>query len=314
MRGQPDQRGHVMVVVQDMSPKVLPVGGVVRFSGSGFTGSCRVLLDDGYALILDYGDDFLEFEAPARAGTHSVMLRQAEYNAYSAKIDTVSCDDAKTWSLPARDESDFRNALLGLLPRGFAWFTGKLGNWWKLFSAFASGFVELYNNLIRLVDEMTPLKTTSFAEWERELGLPIRGFERSTDAGRKNEIMRIARRKGGCSVSYIKSLLDLYGANYELYEFWQNPEHFPSWVPALGDEAYFYVLVKVYTHSYYPYGANCKSPCNASLGRPLDAVLESIIDQAKPAHIKFIYRYAIQVLTDDLGNPLTDNAGHLLIA
>ena len=304
-----------MAVVRDMVPSFVPVGSPVSMFGAGFDGDCRVLVDGNETTVLDYSRTELEFVCPENAGSYTVRLVQNGTEKYRARIQVVPFEDALTWNLPKRSVEDFRDALLGLMPRGFAWYLQKGGNWWKLFSAFASGFKAVHDDLRLLADELSPLRTTDCDDWERELGLPINGFEQSSNEGRKKEIVRISRKKGGCTVRYLKSLLDLYGARYEIYEYWKNPEKFPNWVAAKnGEYANFFVLVKVYTHEYYPYGANCTSPCTASLGTPRDAVLESILDQAKPAHVKIIYRYAIQVITDMSGNPLVDDSNRVLIA
>jgi hypothetical protein len=100
---------------------------------------------------------------------------------------------------------------------------------------------------------------------------------------------------------------------YGLYEYWQNPEVFPQWVAAKGDQANFFVLVKIYSQTYYKYGANCKSPCTASLGRQRDRRLESILNRIKPAHIKIVYSYVVRVLTDMNGNPIVDDNNRMII-
>lgn len=82
----------------------------------------------------------------------------------------------ETWQLPKRTEADFRHAQLGLMPRGFAWFLGIAGNWWKLFTSFAAGFAAVYDMFCSLVREMSPYTTTSLTDWERELGLPKKGL------------------------------------------------------------------------------------------------------------------------------------------
>ena len=112
-----------------------------------------------------------------------------------------------TWQLPKRTEDDFRHAQVGLMPRGFAWFLGIAGNWWKLFTAFSAGFSVVYQMFCNLVREMSPYTTTSLTDWERELGLPKKGLAFDGDALRKSEIIRIARKMGGCSKDYNCSAL-----------------------------------------------------------------------------------------------------------
>lgn len=304
------------VLVQDIRPKVVNVGGTVRMSGSGFDGSCRVLFGSKNALVTDYADNWLEFEAPKNQGSYTIRLMRNNVEMLSQSITVTSLENAATWNLPVRNQDDFRNSLLGLMPRGFAWHLGVGGNWWKLFSAFAMGFLEIYRSFRDLVAELSPFKTTSYSVWEHELGLPVDGLEQKTNAGRKNEIVRISRKKGGCTVPYLKSLLNLYGAKYDLYEYWKNPSVFPSWVTSrYGEKAKFCVLVKVYVDEFSNAGFNCDSPCNASLGDSRDRILESILDAAKPAHVKIIYRYIVRVLTDMEGTPIvpSENDQRLII-
>lgn len=302
-----------MVDVQNIMPLSVRAGGVVRLSGSGFDHSCNVDVGGAPALVTDYDFDWLEFEAPSDVGSYAVRILQGGSEKFSATLTVTGLEDSETWNLPVRGRDEFRNALLGMMPRGFAWHTAKDGNWWKLFSAFAAGFLELHDNFRQLVDECSPIKTTSYSKWESELGLPLKGLEQITDEGRKNEIIRIARKKGGATVPYLKSLLDLYGVRYDLYEFWKDPSVFPSWVVGEGGLANFYVLVKVYRDSYYAKGFNCKSKCNGSLGIPRDSKLESILAQEKPAHVKIIYSYVIRVLTDMSGNPIVDDNNRMII-
>lgn len=304
------------VIVQDIRPKVVNVGGTIRMSGFGFDGSCSVLFGSKNALITDYADEWLEFEAPKTKGSYTLRLVQGNDEILRQPISVTDVEDAATWNLPVRDQDDFRNALLGLMPRGFAWHLGNGGNWWKLFSAFAMGFLEIYRSFRDLVAELSPFKTTSFSTWEQELGLPINGLEQKTAAGRKNEILHIARKKGGCTVRYLKSLLNLYGAKYDLYEYWKDPSVFPSWVASReGEKAKFYVLIKVYVDEYSDNGFNCNSNCNASLGDSKYNALESILDAAKPAHVRIIYRYIVRILTDMNGAPIvpSENDQRLII-
>ena len=303
-----------MLLVQDISPLSVCTGGTVRLSGSGFDGSCKMFAGNNLLLVTDYADEWLEFNAPAAEGSYVVRLVRNNVEEFRANLTVTAVEDAETWNLPVRGDDEFRNAVIGMMPRGFAWHTGKGGNWWKLFSAFAAGFRAIHDSFRKLVDECSTVKTTSYSEWERELALPLKGLEQSSVAGRKSEIMRVACKKGGATVPYLKSLLDLYGVRYDMYEYWKNSSVFPSWVASkYSDLANFCVLVKVYQDHYFDKGFRCTSPCNATLGEPHDLTLEAILDQAKPGHVKIIYRYVVKVLTDMDGNPIVDNSNRMII-
>ena len=100
----------------------------------------------------------------------------------------VQRNEHKLWNLPQRCVEDFRYALIGLMPRGFAWFTGVGGNWWKLFSGFAAGILTAYNMLRLLVKESSPVSTTEIVRWENELGLAKKGIEIDRDQAGNKEI------------------------------------------------------------------------------------------------------------------------------
>ena len=125
--------------------------------------------------------------------------------------------EKRLWNIPARTAADFRYSLLGLMPRGFAWFLCAGGNWWKLFSGFAEGFLSVYNMLRLLVKEMSPVSTTELSVWENELGLPKKGLEFVSDSDRKSEILRVSRDECGCTVNYIKYVASLFGLSVDVY-------------------------------------------------------------------------------------------------
>ena len=287
-------------------------GGIVTVYGVGFNADCVVTVDGLPQAPTDYDDGFICFSAPDSEGTHRFTISDGVSTSDSLTLYVVAFEDLNTYRLPDRSESSFLRMLDGLMPRGFAWQYGNGSNWSKLLSGIALSFAYVYEMLKNLILQMSPATTTSLGLWENELGLPHRGLEQSTDAGRKSEIMRVARKKGGATVPYLKSLLKLYGVRNDIYEFWKNPEVFPAWVSNEGENANYYVLIKVYRDSYYGSGFTCISPCNASLGEPRDSILESIVAQEKPAHVKVIYSYVLRVLTDESGNPLVDENNRII--
>lgn len=288
-------------------------GGTVTVQGVGFNDLCKVRMNGKSYDPLDYSEDYICFSAPKNTGTSHFVIYDGTSETDSLTLYVEEFEDLPTNRLKNRDESSFVRSLESLMPRGFVWEFGVESNWHKFWSAVALVFAYLYGLLKELVAEMSPYSTTSYGTWENELGLPIAGLEQSTLSGRKSEIVRISRRKGGATIPYLKSILDLYGVKYDLYEYWQNPEVFPHWVGEKGEQANFYVLVKVYSQTFYNHGMTCISKCTASLGRQRDKVLESILDRVKPAHIKVIYSYVIRVLTDMSGNPLVTDDNKLII-
>lgn len=302
-----------MFVISETKFKISQ-GGIVTVHGVGFSESCVVRISGLTYDPIDVSDESLSFAAPDQIGTYSFTIEDGVSTSSALTLYVEAYEDLPSYKLPERGESSFRRMLDSLMPRGFAWDYESGSNWSKLLSGIALSFAYLYGLLKDLVLQMSPFSTTDYNAWERELALPRKGLEQSSTTGRKNEIIRIARKKGGATVPYLRSILNLYGVNFDIYEYWQNPEKFPSWVAAEGDQANFYVLVKIYQDNYYANGFTCKSACNASLGHPRDSILEQILAEEKPAHVKIIYSYVVRVLTDDNGNPLVTDGGQILIA
>lgn len=280
-----------MFVIDQTNYRVIK-GGLVTVYGVGFNSDCVVRVDGAATSVTDYADDFISFYAPEFVGSHTFAISDGTSSATGLALYVADYSNANTYRLPNRGESSFRRMLDGLLPRGFAWKFEQTSNWSKLLSGIALSFVYMYGMLKDLVLEMSPATTTSLGLWENDLGLPHKGVVQSGDSAKKSEIMRIARKKGGATVPYINSVLSRFGVSYELYEYCRTPEAFPDWVGALGEEANYYVLVKIFTQTVVS-GFKCTSKCNASLRKTRNSVLESILAQEKPAHTKFIYSYVI---------------------
>lgn len=207
---------------------------------------------------------------------------------------SVQRSEHKLWNLPRRTAEDFRHALIGLMPRGFAWFTGVGGNWWKLFSGFGAGILTAYNMLRLLVKESSPVSTTEFLLWENELGLPKKGLEFDSDTDRKKEILRISRDECGCSVNYIKSVANLFGLDVDVYEYWKNPEKFAG-VDFAGMDPNFFVIVKsdvvIGGIDYF----ECDGYCDDRLLDFGDSNYEAVVLDESPAHVKVLFEYDVEV-------------------
>ena len=208
----------------------------------------------------------------------------------------------ETWQLPKRTEEDFRHAQIGLMPRGFAWFLGKMGNWWKLFTAFSSAFSAVYQMLCNLVLEMSPYTTTSLTDWERELGLPKKGLAFDTDELRKSEILRISRKMGGCTKDYIRSVAQLFGLDVDVLEYWKDVERSAfDGVNFGGQDPNFYVIVRssigvinlTYARCSGSYSAEdeLSCDCNSRLMDFGDSNYEAVLTSVSPAHVKMLFVY-----------------------
>lgn len=289
------------------------VGSSVTVYGGIFGVSATVTANGKSQPVTDVSENSVTFVAPADAGKYTVVITSGAASSKAIPMVVVPVGKIGNYQLTERGVSEFEEMQVGMMPRGIAFNPIKETNWRKLFDAVALCLLYLYNLLKSIVSEGSPVTTTSLGLWENELALPKKGLTQTTTEGRRKEIMRVARGTAGATVPYLRQMLDLYGADYELYEYWKNPAPFPGWVKNLdGSENVFYVLVKVYRDR-INYGFNCNSNCNASLGSERDTILESIMNSEKPAHIRLVYSYYCKILTDEQDNALTDEDGKLLI-
>lgn len=305
-------------IVHSLSPMMAGVGCPVTISGCGFSAYSSVKC--GYKTIpaSECADDSLTFSAPGDSGTYAVSVTNGEEYSEELKLVVVELCNVPVRRLPERDEEEFRDSLLGLMPRGFAWYKGNDGNWWKLLSAFGSTFAEVYGTLRSLVDESSPLKTTSYASWEKELGLPRKGLEFSEDSDRLAEIYRIARRPGGCTVPYFKGIVSLFGLGCRVYEYWKNSEKFED-VDFGTDDPNFYWMVQLeyQTSEIYTDVFSCNSECDDYLRTWWRENVETLLELSKPAHTKLVFTYVEDIegrsiLTEDEFEILTEDGEAIL--
>lgn len=276
-------------VVRGISPLLAGTGCEVTLFGCGF--SAATVVDCGGRIVPSgFDESSLAFTAPSRPGTYTVRAVNGENASAVYRLVVVPLEKVPCRNLPVRTDDDYRDALLGLFPRGFAWFKGKGGNWWKLVSAFAVAFCIVYETLRQHVRESSPLGTTSFDIWERELGLPRKGLEFSDDAGRRSEIYRIARRPGGCTVPYFEGIAALFGKSVEIFEYWKDPEPFAE-VNFGDDDPNFYWAVKMDIARSDMHVCTCNDTCNDYLRWWWDDRLEAMFELIKPAHTKLVFLY-----------------------
>lgn len=304
-----------MLLVQTMNPKRVCVGGTVIVYGVGFDSRCWVRVGNRYLSVQEYDSSSLEFSAPSDVGSYSVDIGQSSSVYASFDLTVLALRDSSVWKLPARDVDDFRDALLGLMPRGFAWFLGRGGNWWKLFSAFASVIYVVYELLRTLVLNMSPAKTTAYADWENELALPVKGLEQDSNDGRLNEIYRVARQKVGDTVPFYRALAALFGRDVDIYEYWRNPEKFAG-VEFGNDDPNFYWMVEQTSADDDWHVFDCNDSCDDYLAWWWNPVLESCFETMKPAHTKVLYTYklpeVVYIMTEDGDYIMTENGDFIV--
>lgn len=273
--------------------------------GVGFSSNCKVKFygSTDVKSLIDVEDGRLVFKAPKSAGTYSLYVEDEN----DVKSNYVSLVVLQRNLMPVnkideRDQNDFALMLKGLLPRGFMWdfkwssVDSKKTNWQKLLESIAAGISNVWDEmLVPLVKNSSPAITGALVEWERELGLPRKGIPyEGTDAQklkkRSDEVFRIARVRGGCTIPLIKNIIELFGLDAEVYEYFRNPEVFPQWVKDLGENAYMYSMIKI-TGGVDVSEFDCNSSCEDYLAFWWNQNFENAIEFDKLAHIKFIFVY-----------------------
>ena len=294
-----------MLMAQQITPTSVNPGGNVRIWGKGFDSKCKVVAGGSYLPVLDYDAEGIEFSAPYECYRYEVVVERLAETTESFFLCVEHLKDSQTWNLPARGREEFRAASLGMMPRGFAWYLGKEGNWWKLFTAFADGLKSIYDMLRLLVAESSPVTTTAFVLWEKELGLPVNGSKQYSDEDRLSEIYRVARKRGGSTVTYFQGLLNIFGRDAKIYEYWKNPEKFDD-VDLGDDDPNFCWMIEQIASDEDWFVCTCDDTCEDYLECWWNVVVESFIDLVKPAHTKVVYTYAmpeiVRVITENEGD------------
>lgn len=267
--------------------------------GVGFVSGCKVKFS-GSSIeksLLDVSDERIVFKAPA-VGSYTVYVEDSEGNdSNDVSLVVMSREFMPVNKLIKRDVNDFTLMLKGLLPRGFIWnfkwssVQSEKTNWQKLLESIAGGISNVWNNmLVPLVSNSSPAITSAIVEWESELGLPRNGLNFDTDKKRSDEIYRVSRGRGGNTIPFLKSVVELFGLDAEIYEYFKDPDEFPQWVKDLGDDAYMYSMIKV-TDGVTPTDFDCESSCEDYLSFWWNQNFENAIEFDKLAHVKFIFVY-----------------------
>lgn len=273
--------------------------------GVGFSSNCKVKFSGSTDVkdLVDVDGNSLVFKAPKSAGTYSLYVEDDEgIKSNYISLIVLQRESMPVNNIPGRDKNDFALMLKGLLPRGFMWdfkwssVDSQKTNWQKLLESIAAGISNVWGEmLVPLVKNSSPAITGALVEWESELGLPRKGIQYTGNAEqvlneRKDEIYRISRCRGGCTIPLIKHIIDLFGLNAEVYEYFKNPEVFPQWVKNLGEDAYMYSMIKI-TGGVDVSEFDCDSSCEDYLSFWWNQNFENTIEFDKLAHTKFIFVY-----------------------
>ena len=292
------------------------IGMPVTVFGGVFDDLSKVYIDGVSHHVTDISATSLTFTAPLFVREYScriVNVVTSEEVAFTLVV--VPIEDMGTYRIADRAAAEFEEMQVGLMPRGFALDLLKGSYIRTLIDAIALCILYIYNLLKTLVCESSPATSTALGLWENELGLPKNGLVQTTENGRRKEIMRVARGAAGGTLNYLRSILDLYGADYNIYEYWNASEYFPGWVQALDqNENVFYVMIKVYRKEVRG-SFGCNSKCSSKLGSDHDTILEALLNSEKLAHIRLVFSYYCRILTDENENAIRDDdSGKLIIA
>ena len=284
-------------IARNYSGRTVDAGGTVRVYGSGFSGSTKAWFGDDETVINDYKNGVIEVLAGSDSGDFTLYLGESSSNKVAIGTVTVVDDVANLHLyMPALHSRDHvGEMLIGLLPRGFAWYKGKDGFFYKLMNGFAYSVVQLYNLFRSFRLNASPSHTESLDEWESELKLPepgvdLSGSESEVRKKRLAEICRKACKRGGCTIPYFKSIIALFGLDAKIYEYWKNPEKFAD-VDFGDDDPNFYWMVELAASEDDWRVCTCNDTCNDYLQWWWNATVESMLQLVKPAHTVLLFGY-----------------------
>ena len=280
-------------VVRNYSGRRIAKGGTVFVYGSGFSASIKAWMNDTLLTLVDYDYGKAVFIGVSYPGSYTLFVGDSDENRIAIGSVNVVDDLNKLHlyriGIPSSD--DVCGAMLGLLPRGFAWYKGLDGNFARLMRGLSAVVTSIYQLVVNYQEQSSPSHTDSFDAWERELRLPEDGAKTGdTDVDRREEIYRKACRKGGVTVPYFLSLAALFGRDIWIYEYWKNPEKFED-VDFGEDDPNFYWMLEVEASPDDWYECTCNDTCNDYLQRWWNGSIESMFDAIKPAHTKLLYAY-----------------------
>ena len=290
-------------VVRNVSADKLANGGTVIVYGAGFSHALKAWFDESPAVILDYDETELSVTAPENPGIYSLYIGTEYSDRISAgRVEVVQDVSCKRIILPpTHSPEEVRDAMLGLLPRGIAWYKGADGVFARLMYGLAFVVAMLYERMASLVLESSPTHTEMFEEWERELSLPEPGVDIGNEVARRREIYRKACRNGGCTLRYFKSIAALYGIEADIYEYWKDPGEFSGLSTEVNRPGLYWMFrmrsgVPTVTIMRCGDDADCSGNARAgnrirSWGNP---DFSSFIEKIKPAHTVCLYAYPRQ--------------------
>lgn len=287
------------MIVRNISRSKICCGGIVVVYGAGFSYQTKAWFDAGLAVIIDYSYDEIKLAAPSDSGTYTLYLGTSFANRLPVG-QVLVVNDPKMMPINLPDEHSvcsIRDAILGLMPRGFAWYKGSDGIFSRLMLGIAKTVSTLYSLTVSYRKNASPSHTDSLNQWEYELQLPesgtdISGTAQEIETKRRAEIFRKSCKKGGNTVPFFEGISKLFGRDVSIYEYFKNPEKFAG-VDFGDDDPNFYWMIEQTASDDEWHLLDCNGTCNDYLAWWWNPVLESFYETIKPAHTKIIYTYKL---------------------
>jgi len=311
-------------VVRSYSGLKVPMGGSVLVHGYRFDNDAKAWFNSNSAVILDYDQDYLVICAPAISGTFRLRVGSS-YESATVVGDVAVVDDVNGLLINrprSRSVTAIASAMLGLTPRGFAWYKGSDGVFYRLMRGLSYVVAALYELASSFWTNASPSHTESYSEWEQELRLPedgvvVIGGDSDAYKNRRKEICRKACRRGGNTIPYFLGILSLFGYGAKIYEYWKNPEKFDG-VDFGDDDPNFYWNVEQVAREEDWFECTCEDTCDDYLEFWWAAALEAFFDVIKPSHTKVLYTYVVpgvvHLLSEDGSRLLSEDGYSLIVA
>lgn len=193
---------------------------------------------------------------------------------------------------PVFSASDFRSALLRLLPRGAIWSREAGGLAYQLSDVWAQTFARNSQRAVNLLVDVFPATTTEvLPEWQETLGLPdpCAGDNPTLDQQRSQVVSRLTD-AGGSSIAYYTAYAARLGYTVTITEF-TSSRFGKKFGSAFGGDAWNYtwqINVPEFSISHLKFG-DVFGKAFASWGT---TVLQCELNRLKPAHTVLLFNYS----------------------
>ncbi|MFT8354121.1 MAG: YmfQ family protein [Gluconobacter japonicus] len=192
---------------------------------------------------------------------------------------------------PVFSASDFRSALLRLLPKGAIWSREAGGLSYQLSDVWAQTFARNSQRAINLLVDSFPATTTELLqEWQKTLGLPdLCAGDNPTLEQQRSQVVSRLTDSGGSSIAYYIAFAKGLGRDITITEF-SSSRFGKKFGGKFGGEAWNHVWqvnVAAFTVARLKFG-DVFGSAFSSWG---NTVLQCELTSRKPAHTVLIFNY-----------------------